>query len=69
MLVMLRHMQALCQEKGERVGMQEARKHVGWYLKGMRGAAEFSRRAGELCTFQDLEKLVQDLYAMQREEV
>ena len=68
MLVMLRHMQALCEDKGENVGMREARKHVGWYMHGLRGASEFRRRAGELCTFHDLEILVQDLYALQKEQ-
>ena len=38
--------------------MREARKHVGWYLKGMRGAAEFRRRAGTLATREDLKELV-----------
>ena len=38
--------------------MREARKHVGWYLKGMRGAAEFRRRAGTLETREDLKELV-----------
>ncbi len=68
MLVMLRHMQALCEDKGENVGMREARKHVGWYMHGLRGASEFRRRAGELCTFHDLEILVRDLYAIQKEQ-
>ena len=68
MLVMLRHMKALCEDKGENVGMREARKHVGWYMHGLRGASEFRRRAGELCTFHDLEILVQDLYALQKEQ-
>ena len=49
-LVIKRHMDALCEEKGEGRGMREARKHVGWYLHGIRGAAEFRRRAGELTT-------------------
>ena len=62
---MLRHMRALCDDKGEDGGMREARKLVGWYMHGLGGAAEFRRRAGELCTFGDLERLVQDLYAMQ----
>ena len=42
--------------------MREARKHVGWYLHGMRGAAEFRRRAGELTTLADLDRLLSDVY-------
>ncbi len=61
-LVIRRHIGLLCQYKGEARGMREARKHVGWYLHGMRGAAEFRRRAGELTTLADLDRLLADVY-------
>ena len=61
-MVIRRHMALLCQYKGEARGMREARKHVGWYLHGMRGAAEFRRRAGELATLADLDRLLSDVY-------
>lgn len=57
--VMLQHIRALCDYKGEPHGMREARKHVGWYLKGMRGAAGFRREAGMLETFSQLVDLTQ----------
>ena len=57
--VMLQHIRALCDYKGESHGMREARKHVGWYLKGMRGAAGFRREAGTLETFSQLILLTQ----------
>ena len=62
-LVIRKHIEALCEEKGEPRAMREARKHVGWYIHGMRGAAEFRRRAGELSTLEDLDRLLGDLYA------
>lgn len=61
-VVIKRHMDALCELKGEDRGMREARKHVGWYLHGMPGAAEFRRRAGQLRTLQDLDLLLRDVY-------
>ena len=61
-LVIRRHIGLLCQYKGEARGMREARKHVGWYLHGMRGAAEFRRRAGELAALADLDRLLADVY-------
>ena len=67
-LVIKRHMDALCAEKGEGRGMREARKHVGWYLHGIRGAAEFRRRAGELSTLQVLDLLLRDVFAANLEE-
>lgn len=62
LLTMRRHIGLMCEYKGEGRAMREARKHVGWYLKGMRGAAEFRRRAGELNTLGDLDRLVEDVY-------
>lgn len=62
LVTMRRHMGLLAEEKGEPRAMREARKHVGWYLHGMRGAAEFRRRAGQLCTISDLDRLVEDVY-------
>lgn len=64
LVTMRRHMGLMCEYKGESRAMREARKHVGWYLKGMRGAAELRRRASELCTLDDLDRLVEDAYRM-----
>lgn len=36
----VRHTDMLCADKGEYIGVREARKHLGWYIKGMRGASE-----------------------------
>ena len=35
----MRHAAALVARKGERIGLPEARKHLVWYCKGLRGAA------------------------------
>ena len=35
----LRYILTMLAEKGERVGLAEAKKHVAWYLHGVRGAA------------------------------
>lgn len=58
MAVLKKHINLLCQYKGEYTGMREARKHSSWYIKGMRGAAEFRRECGELETPEDLERLI-----------
>ena len=52
--VLLRHIQRLCEYKGEEIGMREARKHAAWYFKGMKGAASLRRQAGTLSSFDDL---------------
>lgn len=67
MLVMLQHIKLMCEYKGETRAMKEARKHVGWYLKGVRKAARFRRRASSLETFAQLEQLTKDIIAAQEE--
>ena len=61
-LVARRHIDALCALKGEERAMREARKHVGWYLHGVRGAAQFRRQAGELSAREDLDRLFYQVY-------
>ena len=64
--VMIRHIRLLCQYKGEGHGMREARKHVGWYLKGLSGAAAFRKEAGSLKTFDELLELSNRIYEKNR---
>ena len=63
MEVMLQQCALACSLKGEGQAMREARKHAGWYMKGMRGAAEFRRRAGQLTTLEDARVLARDVLA------
>ncbi len=59
MRVMINHITKLCEYKGEYVGIREARKHAGWYIKGMRGAASFRRDIGGLESVDDLRALAE----------
>lgn len=61
LFVMMKHIKALCGYKGEDIGMREARKHVGWYLKGFKGASSFRRTACTLKTYSELERLVGEI--------
>lgn len=61
--IMLEQFSLACSFKGEGQAMREARKHAGWYLKGMRGAAAFRRQAGQLCTLEDAKALAQAVLA------
>lgn len=62
LLVIRRHITAMCENKGEKRAMQEARKHAAWYLHGMKHAAAFRRQAGTLSTLEDLDALLQSVY-------
>lgn len=54
MEIMIRHISELCKNKGEYIGIREARKHAGWYIKGIRGAAAFRRDIGSLESIDEL---------------
>lgn len=56
--VMRRHIEMLCEYKGENVGMREARKHVAWYIKGFHSAASLRNDAGRLTTLEDFYTLL-----------
>ena len=56
--IMRRHIRLIVEDKGERMGMKEARRPASWYLKGMRGAARFRDKCSELTTLDDLERLI-----------
>lgn len=61
MEILLRHIRLSCDYKGEKIGMREARKHTAWYFKGEYGSADFRRRAGQLCTYDDLQRLAEEM--------
>ena len=59
MRVMVEHVERICRYKGEYVGMREARKHAAWYIKGLHGAAQLRRLAGELKEVGDIHRLAE----------
>lgn len=62
LLVMRKHIEDMCSLKGESRAMREARKHVAWYIHGLRGAAEFRRMSSELETLSDLDMLIKSIF-------
>lgn len=59
MSIMLHHVEKLCEYKGNYTGMREARKHTGWYIKGIRGAAAFRQEIGALETPEQLREIAE----------
>ena len=57
MLIMLKHIETLCKERGDRIGMREARKHALWYTKGLRGAAEYRRQLSTVSSTEELQEI------------
>lgn len=63
MLVMLRHIKLICEYKGERIGIREARKHAAWYIKGIKGAAAYRQQVGALESIEQLEEMAYKIAA------
>lgn len=61
MRVMLKHIETLCEYKGERVGIREARKHAAWYTKGLHGAANYRSRMGLINSVDELKQIALEL--------
>ena len=66
MRVMLKHIEALCEYKGERVGIREARKHAAWYTKGIYGAANYRARIGLINSIEELQQIALELIEQNR---
>ncbi len=47
--------------RGERVACLEARRHLGWYLRGVAHAAPYKREAVQVETLEDVRKLVREV--------
>lgn len=57
MRVMIKHIEKICEYKGDYIGMREARKHAGWYTKGLHGAAKYRQELGTIETLEQLQEI------------
>jgi nifR3 family TIM-barrel protein len=57
----LRHYRLMNDYRGEEHGVVEMRKHVPWYLKGIRGAAEARRLLNNVSTMAEVENILSDV--------
>ena len=62
------HIRLLVEKKGEKGGMLEARKHLAWYFKGLRGGAKLRAAAHGVTEFSEVAPLLERALALQREE-
>lgn len=54
-----RHIHELVDYKGPRIGILEARGHLGWYFRGLRGAAALRERCNRLTALHQLDEILQ----------
>ena len=49
----------IIENKGEKIGIKEARKHVAWYIKGLPNAASYRNACGALSSYDELCELAE----------
>ena len=56
--MLIRHLEMLCDLKGETTGVKEFRKYIMRYTKGIRGAASMRRRANDSVSLRDMKEVI-----------
>lgn len=59
--MILRHLNLVMADKGEYVAVREMRRHLGWYIKGIKGAAECRRAANAAASADEIAEWVSKL--------
>jgi tRNA-dihydrouridine synthase B len=60
--VVLEHYDAMLSLYGQEGGVQVARKHIGWYSKGLHGGAEFRQNVNRLSDANQVKAMISDFY-------
>ncbi len=58
--MMIRQLDMMAQLKGERVSVLEMRKHVGWYIRGIPGAAKIRAEVNRIADIGELRRFLTD---------
>jgi nifR3 family TIM-barrel protein len=56
----------MCKEKPERIAIAEARKHLAWYIKGLRGSAKVRNEIMKTQTYEQTENIIAEYLAESR---
>lgn len=56
----IEHLELVCDFKGEKTGVREMRKHIAWYLKGLKGANQIKNSINTIQTLEGMKTLLRD---------
>jgi tRNA-dihydrouridine synthase B len=60
--VLLSHLEAMLAHYGTEAGVRVARKHIGWYSKGLPGSAEFRSNINHTSNHIEMKRMISDFY-------
>lgn len=61
--IILEHYEAMLEHYGIQTGVAIARKHLGWYTKGLDGSAEFRNQVNKMADHVKVKSMLRDFYA------
>ena len=61
----IKQAERMVEEKGEYVAVREARKHISWYITGVRGAAAARKCVNSAETMDEMKRIVDEIIASQ----
>lgn len=64
----LEHLSYIIEDKGEHIGILQARKHLSWYIKGMRGSARLRDEVNRTENFDGVKVLMERLRSEAEEQ-
>jgi tRNA-dihydrouridine synthase B len=67
--VLIEHYEAMLSHYGREVGIRIARKHLGWYTKGLAGSAEFRNRVNFIDDADEVKSMLSEFYAPWRQRL
>ncbi|MGF7400492.1 tRNA dihydrouridine synthase DusB [Thermoanaerobacterium thermosaccharolyticum] len=56
--MILRHFDMMIEYKGEHIGILEMRKHIAWYLKGIRGSSKIKQMVFTMSEYKEIKELL-----------
>ena len=59
--MLLEHFDLVTANKGERIAVREIRKHIGWYVKGMRGATALRRTTNTITDADEMRRTISSM--------
>ncbi len=66
--VIVEHYDAMLEHYGEITGVNMARKHIGWYTKGLTGSAEFRNAVNQQPDAKTVKRMLAEFYAPYRDQ-
>lgn len=56
--MLIKHANILLREMDEKIAILEMRKHVGWYIKGLKKSSEIRSKINVICTYNELNNIL-----------